>query len=332
MMGLKTLILVPTTSLVEQMYSDFKDYGWSSDNHCQKIYQGHDKNVSKDVVISTWQSIYKMKKEYFKDFGCVIGDEAHLFKSKSLTNIMTKLVDCKYRFGLTGTLDGTQTHRLVLEGLFGSVEKVVSTKELIDNKTLANLNIECIVLKHTEENCKLVKDYSYAEEIDYLVLQPDRNNFITRLCNNLKGNTLCLYQLVEKHGKPLYELMKDFDRKVFFVYGGTDAKTRNDIRGIVEKEKNAIIIASYGTFSTGINIRNINNVVFSSPSKSRIRVLQSIGRGLRTSASKDSIRLFDLSDDLSYKSKVNFTLNHFNERLNIYNEEQFNYKIDRIKL
>ena len=159
----------------------------------------------------------------------------------------------------------------------------------------------------------------------------DRNNFITGLCNNLKGNTLCLYQLVEKHGKPLYELMKDFDRKVFFVYGGTDAKTRNDIRGIVEKEKNAIIIASYGTFSTGINIRNINNVVFSSPSKSRIRVLQSIGRGLRTSASKDSIRLFDLSDDLSYKSKINFTLNHFNERLNIYNEEQFNYKIDRIK-
>ena len=332
MMGLKTLILVPTTSLVEQMYSDFKDYGWSSDNHCQKIYQGHDKNVSKDVVISTWQSIYKMKKEYFKDFGCVIGDEAHLFKSKSLTNIMTKLVDCKYRFGLTGTLDGTQTHRLVLEGLFGAVEKVVSTKELMDNKTLANLNIECIVLKHEEENCKLVKDYSYAEEIDYLVLQPDRNNFITGLCNSLKGNTLCLYQLVEKHGKPLYELMKDFDRKVFFVYGGTDAKTRNDIRGIVEKEKNAIIIASYGTFSTGINIRNINNVVFSSPSKSRIRVLQSIGRGLRTSASKDSIRLFDLSDDLSYKSKVNFTLNHFNERLNIYNEEQFNYKIDRIKL
>ena len=332
MMGLKTLILVPTTSLVEQMYSDFKDYGWNSNTHCQKIYQGHDKNVSKDVVISTWQSIYKMKKEYFKDFGCVIGDEAHLFKSKSLTNIMTKLVDCKYRFGLTGTLDGTQTHRLVLEGLFGAVEKVVSTKELMDNKTLANLNIECIVLKHEEENCKLVKDYSYAEEIDYLVLQPDRNNFITRLCNNLKGNTLCLYQLVEKHGKPLYELMKDFDRKVFFVYGGTDAKTRNDIRGIVEKEKNAIIIASYGTFSTGINIRNINNVVFSSPSKSRIRVLQSIGRGLRTSASKDSIRLFDLSDDLSYKSKVNFTLNHFNERLNIYNEEQFNYKIDRIKL
>ena len=332
MMGLKTLILVPTTSLVEQMYSDFEDYGWSSGTYCQKIYQGYDKKVEKDVVISTWQSIYKMPKKYFEQFGCVIGDEAHLFKSKSLTNIMTKLHLCKYRFGLTGTLDGTQTHRLVLEGLFGAVEKVVSTKELIDNKTLANLNIECIVLKHKEEDCKLVKDYSYAEEIDYLVLQPDRNNFITGLCNNLKGNTLCLYQLVEKHGKPLYELMKDFDRKVFFVYGGTDAKTRNDIRGIVEKEKNAIIIASYGTFSTGINIRNINNVVFSSPSKSRIRVLQSIGRGLVQVQVKIPLGCSTCQTTYLIKVRVNFTLNHFNERLNIYNEEQFNYKIDRIKL
>ena len=120
MMKLKTLILVPTTSLVEQMYSDFQDYGWSSDMHCQKIYQGYTTQVTKDVVISTWQSIYKMPKKYFQQFGCVIGDEAHMFKAKSLTGIMTKLHLCKYRFGLTGTLDGTQTHRLVLEGLFGT--------------------------------------------------------------------------------------------------------------------------------------------------------------------------------------------------------------------
>ena len=126
--------------------------------------------------------------------------------------------------------------------------------------------------------------------------------------------------------------MKNFDRKVFFVYGGTDTKTREEIRSITENEKNAIIVASYGTFSTGINIRNLLNIVFASPSKSRIRVLQSIGRGLRRGENKNSIRLFDLSDDLSYREKQNFTLTHFNERLNIYNEEQFNYQIDRIKL
>tara|TARA_B100001559_G_C16368056_1_gene560648 strand:- start:71 stop:976 length:906 start_codon:yes stop_codon:yes gene_type:complete len=300
--------------------------------YCQKIYQGYTTKVTKDVVISTWQSIYKMPKKYFEQFGCVIGDEAHMFKAKSLTGIMTKLHLCKYRYGLTGTLDGTQTHRLVLEGLFGAVERVTTTKKLMESNHLAQLNIECIVLKHSEEECKKVKGLNYADEINYLVLQRTRNNFITTLCSNLKGNTLCLFQLVEKHGAVLYEMMKDFDRKVFFVHGGTDTKTREDIRSITENEKDAIIIASYGTFSTGINIRNIHNVVFASPSKSRIRVLQSIGRGLRKSETKDSIRLFDLSDDLSIKEHQNFTLRHFHARLNIYNQEQFNYKIDKVNI
>ncbi len=330
MAGEKILILVPTTSLVEQMYSDFEDYGWSSGTYCQKIYQGHDRKVTKDVVISTWQSIYKMPKKYFEDFGCVIGDEAHLFKAKSLTGIMTKLHQCKYRFGLTGTLDGTQTHRLVLEGLFGPAEKVVSTKELIDKKTLANLKIKCIILKHSN----VTERMTYAEELQYLVGNEKRNKFISDLLLHLNGNTLCLFQLVEKHGKVLYDLVNESakDRKVFFVYGGVDSLERERIRGIVEDEKDAIIIASYGTFSTGINIRNINNIVFASPSKSKIRVLQSVGRGLRRSESKMDVRLFDLSDDLKQGSRQNYTLTHFTERLNIYNEEQFNYEISKVKL
>ena len=330
MMGLKTVILVPTTSLVEQMYSDFQDYGWSPGTYCQKIYQGHDRKITKDVAISTWQSIYKMPKKYFESFGCVIGDEAHLFKAKSLTGIMTKLHQCKYRFGLTGTLDGTQTHQLVLEGLFGAVESITTTKELMDKKTLANLKIKCIILKHPNIRGRM----TYVEELDYLVTNSTRNIFIVDLCRNIPGNTLCLFQLVEKHGKILYDQAKDIikDRKVFFVYGGTDTKTREDIRSIVENEKNSIIIASYGTFSTGINIRNINNIVFASPSKSRIRVLQSIGRGLRQSSNKNSVLIFDIADDLTRKNHQNFTLNHFKERINIYNAEQFNYEITKVKL
>ena len=315
----KVLILVPTTSLVEQMYSDFIDYGWS-DDYLHRIYAGHERDTNKSVVISTWQSLYKMKKPYFKQFGCVIGDEAHLFKSKSLTSILTKLDLCKYRFGLTGTLDGTQTHRLVLEGLFGSVEKVTTTKELMESGTLADLEIKCIVLKHTEEESKNLRGFSYAEEINYLVGNDRRNRFIINLSDNLEGNTLCLFQLVLKHGKLLYDEMKNFDRQVFFVYGGTNAETRENIRAITEKEKNAIIVASYGTFSTGVNIRNLHNM------------LQSLGRGLRKTESKRAVRLFDISDDLTYKSRTNYTLNHFYERINIYNEEQFNYKIDRVKL
>jgi superfamily II DNA or RNA helicase len=330
MMGLKTLILVPTTSLVEQMYTDFEDYGWSSGTYCQKIYQGHDRKVTRDVVISTWQSIYKMPKKYFEQFGCIIGDEAHLFKAKSLTGIMTKLHQCKYRFGLTGTLDGTQTHQLVLEGLFGAVENIITTKKLIDSKTLADLKIKCIILKHPNIREKM----AYAEELQYLVGNENRNKFIQDLLLHIDGNTLCLFQLVEKHGQILYDQVKDAvkDRKVFFVYGGTNARTREDIRSIVEKEKKSIIIASYGTFSTGINIRNINNIVLASPSKSKIRVLQSIGRGLRLSESKSSILVFDIADDMTYKRVRNFTLTHFMERINIYNEQQFVYEISKVNL
>ena len=328
----KILILVPTTSLVEQMYSDFIDYGWQEE-YMQKIYSGHDKNVTKRVVISTWQSIYKFPTKYFEQFGMVVGDEAHLFKAKSLTSILTKLHLCPYRFGLTGTLDGMQTHRLVLEGLFGTLNKVITTKELIDEKTLAEFKIKSLVLTYPEHECKLVKDMNYQDEIDFIVTHPKRNEFVRDLTLALKGNTLVLFQFVEKHGSVLHEMIESkTDRQVFYVFGGTDTQTRENIRAITEKEKDAIIVASYGTFSTGINIRNLHNIVFSSPSKSRVRTLQSIGRGLRRSESKDTAVLFDIADDLSYKSKRNFTLNHFLERINIYNEEQFDYTIKRIKL
>ena len=331
LMNLKTLILVPTTSLVEQMYSDFIDYGWE-DKYLHRVYAGMDKGSKKPVVISTWQSIYKLHRPYFAQYGCIIGDEAHLFKAKSLTDIMAKSGEVKYRFGLTGTLDGTQTHRLVLEGLFGQVKKIITTKELIDRGTLAELEIDCIVLKHTDEEAKRVRYYTYAEEINYLVSHPKRNKFIEKLCASIKGNTLLLFQLVEKHGVLLYNELKTLDRKVFFVYGGTTTETREKIRAITEKETNAIIVASYGTFSTGINIRAINNIVFASPSKSRVRVLQSIGRGLRQSDDKSRVKLFDVSDNISYKSRPNFTYRHFTQRLNIYKEEQFKYHINRISL
>ena len=324
MAGERTLILVPTTSLVEQMYTDFEDYGWSPGTYCQKIYQGYTTKIEKDVVISTWQSIYKMPKKYFEQFGCVIGDEAHMFKAKSLTGIMTKLHQCKYRFGFTGTLDGTQTHRLVLEGLFGPVEKVTSTKELMDQKTLANLRIKCIILRHSNIRERM----TYAEELAYIAGNDKRNDFIANLLVHLTGNSLCLFQLVEKHGKILYDKVKE-NENVYFVYGGTDTSDREEIRGLVEKHTNSTTIASFGTFSTGINIRNIHNIVLASPSKSKIRVLQSIGRGLRTSSTKDSVLIYDIADDLG---KDNYTLRHFTERLNIYNEEQFDYEINKVKL
>jgi superfamily II DNA or RNA helicase len=336
--GRRQLILVPTTSLVEQMYSDFQDYsclnGWKTSEHCHRIYGGHEKSNEYDIVISTWQSIYKLPKQFFVDFKAIYGDEAHLFKAKSLTSILNKCTTTPYRVGTTGTLDGTHTHKLVLEGLFGPVYKVTTTKKLINDKTLADLEIFNIILEYSDEIKKAQKGKSYQDEMDFLVQHEARNKFIRNLAITQTSNTLVLFQYVEKHGKVLKDMIaeKAVNRKVFFVYGGTDTEQREDIRRITETETNAIIVASYGTFSTGINIKNLHNIIFASPSKSRVRNLQSIGRGLRTSESKTSCKLYDIADDLTWKSKKNYTLLHMIERIKIYNDEHFNYKLVKVSL
>lgn len=336
----RVLLVVPTTSLVEQMYSDFEDYStineWSVEDNCHRIYSGKEKlDIVKRVVITTWQSIHTLPKHWFSPYGMIIGDEAHNFKAKSLTKIMESLIHAEYRIGTTGTLDGTKTHKLVLEGVFGPVYDVVTTKELIDNKTLSDLKISTLLLKYDESIRKSVKGLKYAEELEFLVSHEPRNRFIRNLAIDQTGNTLVLFNYVEKHGEPLYKMIKDKvkdNRKVFFIHGKVDTKEREEVREIVEKESNAIIVASLGTFSTGVNLRNLHNLIFASPSKSQIRVLQSIGRGLRKSDDERMTNVFDIADDLSWKSKRNYTLNHAGERINMYAKQKLNYKIYEVKL
>jgi len=326
----KVLLVVPTTSLVEQMFKDFEDYGWNADDYCHRIYSGKEKTNEYPVTITTWQSIYKLKRPFFKDFDVAIGDEAHLFKSKSLVSIMTKMDSAKYRYGFTGTLDGSQTHKWVLEGLFGPSYKVTQTKELIDKGHLSKLQIRVLLMKHEAQ-----KFETYEDELQYIIGHPKRNNFIKNLVLDLKGNSLVLFSRVATHGEILYESINSSvkgSRKVFYVHGGVEAEERERIREITENEKDAIIVASYGTFSTGINIKRLHNVIFSSPSKSRVRNLQSIGRVLRKGDGKLKAVLYDIADDISYQHRKNYTLNHLIERIKIYNEEKFNYEIIQVSL
>ena len=324
----RILLVVPTTSLVEQMYKDFIDYGWDVEKYCHKVYAGRKKSTQQRVTISTWQSIYTMDKTFFAKFDVIIGDEAHQFKSKSLIGIMSKMRDTKYRYGFTGTLSGSQTHKWVLEGLFGPSYKVTQTSDLQKKGQLAKLDIRIVLLKHPA-----IPFDDYREEMNYIIEHEKRNLFIRNLALSLKGNTLVLFSRVEAHGEPLYNLINsDNDRKVFYVHGGVDSEEREEVRSIVDREADAIIVASYGTFSTGINIKNLHNVVFASPSKSRIRNLQSIGRVLRKGKGKNKAMLYDIADDISVKGKKNYTLNHLVERVKIYNEENFKYEIRTVYL
>ena len=331
----KILVIVPTTSLVEQLYKDFSDYGYDVENKVHRLYSGKDKHTQKRVIISTWQSIYKLPKVWFEQFDAVFGDECHGFKSKSLSSIMNKSTEAKYRFGTTGTLDGTTTHKLVLEGLFGPVYQVTTTKELQDNDTLAPLDITVLNLKYSDTTRENFGEQSYQDEINFIIKHDKRNKFVRNLALSQNGNTLVLFHRVEQHGEVLFQLIKDKaaeGRKVFFVSGKVDTDDREAIRHIVESQQDAIIVASMGTFSTGINIRNLHNIIFASPSKSQIKVLQSIGRGLRKSDDGSTTKLFDIADDLHWRTRKNFTLLHSFERVKIYQKEQFNFNVVQVDI
>jgi len=335
----KILIIVPTTSLVEQMYSDFEDYSyfdkdWRVDHNCHRIYSGQAKvNLHERVFISTWQSIYKLPKTWFKQFVAIFGDEAHGFTAKSMTAALNKSEDACYRIGTTGTLDGSKTNEMVLEGHFGPIYRTTTTKKLQDKKELADLDIQILDFIYPEELRSRWGRVKYQDEIKWLIGNEKRNNFIRNLACDLEGNTLLLFRYVDSHGKILYNAIKDRSKnRCFFVAGEVDKDDREAIRKIVETQKNSVTVASEGVFSTGVNIKNIHNIIFCSPSKSQIKVLQSIGRGLRISDNGKPTKLFDIIDHLDWKSRKNYSLQHGELRYKIYQKEQFKVKRNKVYL
>ncbi len=324
----KTLIVVDSINLIHQLFSDFKDYGFASDEWIHLIHAGQEKDSDKPIYITTWQSAVKQPKIWFRQFGLTIGDEAHQFDAKSFKIIMEALTHCPHKFGFTGTLTGSKTNQMVLEGLFGRHYKAVSTKELIDEGHLSDIHIKCIVLRYSNEDCAAMYRKTYQEEIEFLYTHKGRNELIKRLALGLDGNTLLLFQRVEQHGIPLYEsIKKDAVIPVYYVSGMIEGEEREEIRKIVNEHEDSITVASVGTFSKGVNIPNINNIVVASPSKSQVRVLQSIGRGLRKTDRKTICNIYDIADDLSKGARKNYVLKHFAERLKMYIKEEFPYKI-----
>jgi superfamily II DNA or RNA helicase len=330
----KTLIIVDSLNLLNQMKSDFKEYGFNVDEMIHLISGGSDKWTDKPIVISTWQSAANMEAPWFQQFKLVIGDEAHRYKATSLKYILEAMTATPYRFGFTGSLDGSQTNQLVLEGLFGPYKKIKSTKDLMDEGYLSELEIKAITLTYTDEERKLHSKDKYEDELKFLYGHPKRNRFIENLALSLEGNSLVMFQRVEDHGIPLYEALRARAGQipVYYVSGQTEKDDRESIRKIVNTHERSITVASVGTFSTGVNIPQLNNIIVAAPTKSVIRVLQTIGRGLRKTDTKTKCVVFDISDNLSWKKKINFTLKHFAERLKVYIKEDFKYKRYNVEL
>jgi superfamily II DNA or RNA helicase len=293
------------------------------------------KKISYDVptcTTSTWQSVYAIEDpKWFNFFDGIIIDETHLAAAQSLKSIMEKSTDVHYRIGLTGTLSGSKTHELVITGLLGKISKIATTQDLIEQGHVSSINIKCLVLEYqNKEEKKLIKGADYQGEINYICTLERRAILVGKIALESAGNTIVMFNFRE-HGEMLYKYISEHaaeGRKVFFIHGDIDGDERNSMRAIVEKENDAIIVASFGTTSTGVSIKRINTIIAASPTKSVIRLLQTIGRGLRKADDKDSFTWIDLVDSFNTsKSGMNYAYKHFIERLKIYNEQGFEYKI-----
>ena len=327
-LNLPTLIVVPTIGLVEQMRKDLIDYGADPDT-IQTISGGFSKAITHQFTISTWQSIYELPQVYYNQFRCVVVDEVHLAKAKSLMGLMEKCKHVPFRMGCSGTLDGCDVHQLVLEGLFGRVTRVTTTHALQQRNELSSLSVKLCAVKYPVDVCKELRRVPYSEEVEFLISHAGRLELVAQLAAKSKGVTLVLFNYVEKHGEPLFRRIQDIvvDRPVHFIAGKVSGESREAIRQLVLQGDRDIIVASYGTFSTGINIPNLQTLIFASPSKSKIRVLQSIGRVLRLHSNKVKATLIDVIDDLRVGSSVNHTFRHAEQRVQYYAAERFPYEL-----
>jgi superfamily II DNA or RNA helicase len=330
----KTLIIVDRINLLNQLASDFGEYGFDSPKYIHKIQGKTEKNSDKPIIISTWQSATKLGAKWLAQFDVVIVDEAHRASAKSVKGILENIPHVKFRLGFTGTLDGSETNEMVLRGLVGPVRQYTTQRELIDRGYNAELHLKILQMVYSEEEKKACKKLDYQKELEFIYMNPKRNQYIKNLALSLKGNTLVVFHRLEKQGIPLYDLINSEANgiPVYYVAGSVDGDEREEIRKIVNEHERSIIVASSGCYSTGVNIPNLHNIISTYPTKAVVTVLQTIGRGLRKTEIKNSVTFFDVVDDLSHKKHLNYVLKHFIERLKIYAAELFEYKIYKVEL
>ena len=337
----KILILAPRVQLVHQMYTDFETYSRFNTklhpkNYCHKIHQGQEKDSKLQVYISTWQSLQDIPTDYFSKFDAVIADEVHRCESDEVRRILEACVKAEYRIGLTGSLADCKVHELTLQGLFGKQKLITKAKDLMDRNILSKLKIICTKLVYDDATKESMVGKTYHEEKAFIVGLEKRNNFIARIAEKEAStgkNVFVMFTLVEKHGKLLYETIKKLnpDRKVVIIHGKTETDVREKIRKEIEGERGTIGVVSTGTFSEGINIRNLECLIFAAPSKAKIQIIQSIGRSLRIGDHSDQAIVYDIVDDLSIDDSVCYSMRHFGYRTTLYEREQYPYTVATIK-
>ena len=340
----KILFIVPNVSLVVQATEDFAEY-----NHenrvkmmVQQIYSGQKIKPNRNIVIGTYQSLVKKSKEFFDDFDAVIVDETHKAKSNSIKTILQKCRMAKYKYGLSGTIPKDNTlDRLTLMSQTGPLITEIKASFLQKEGYIAGCNVKVIEMDYAPQASKQAfmelatnrydsKDV-FSLEQNYVINSPGRINFVTKVIAKIPKNSLVLFHRIE-HGKKLYEMLRQrSDKKVYYVDGGTNTDIREEYKAKMEAGDDVVIIASYGTFSTGISIKKIHNIFFTESFKSEVIIRQSIGRGLRQHESKESVNIIDFVDDLRWDEWQNYLYRHAKARKKIYKQEKFKFEVKKVK-
>lgn len=335
-------LIVPSKGLVEQMYNDFDNYsnkgqgtGWNVVTHVQRIHQDYSKHVNKQMVITTWQSLNDMPKWLLNEAGALFVDEVHKASASVLTNMIESATGCGIRHGLTGTFHEAKCHIMSVKALFGKLKTVMTARQLVDKGYGTETLVQMVFLHYSQneregyaERMKGKKGtIKYQEELMYLYHNPNRFAFVQNLVHTLKGNTLVLFDRVDEYGRVLYADAIKRGEDAYFISGEVSAEDRERIRTMLEDKDGAVVYASVATMSTGVSIKNLHNMVNTASTKSKITILQSIGRLMRKHPSKDHANLFDLVDEVCVDGKPNITYGHVEDRLKFYLSEKFKVKV-----
>jgi len=329
----KTLIIVPTLQLVEQTYNDFIEYG--IDTKTITKWSGNNKPDFSASIIVVGSNILHSKNtdlSILKEISLLLIDECHHIKKSNEISDLLKQINTPHIFGFTGSLPDNKMDEWSIIGKIGPIVFKKSSYELREENYVAPVLIKIIKIKYKEKPFFLRESKTfkpseiYNKENDYLYGNEHRNNIIATLCQKLDKNILILVDRIE-HGNILNEIIKKLNptKKVYFIQGDVEMEEREKMRALMEIDDNIVCIAISKIFSTGINIKNLHYIMFALIGKASIKIIQSIGRGLRLHENKQKLVIFDIADCLYYSEK------HLLRRQELYEKEKINYEIKEFR-
>ena len=334
--NLRTLIIVPSIHLVNQLYENFEEYSegteWKPWYYTQLICEGATRYVNKDIVISTWQGIQNQDKDWFHQFGDVVVDEVHTAKGEKLSYILNNCINCDQRLGVTGTLANTTVAALQVVAHFGSYHKIITARELIDQGYAADIKINMIELQHTMADAIEMNGADYQKEIEFLISHELRNRLIARMALALKGNVAIMFERIDAHMMLVYEILTATKKNVFVINGEVKSSDRVAIQKAIEEGEDITLLASYGTMQQGVSIKKLHHLILAHPSKSYIRIIQTLGRLMRIHSTKDVAQIWDLVDNLIYNRMYNHAIRHSHERYKFYLQERHPVKFTKVPM